>query len=103
MTENKTVKTTTTEENKKAIDAIVETAKKAPAKKAPAKTAIKESLYIQFLGKDIEKAELIERAKAVYKETGGKAAIKSIDLYVKIEESAVYYVINGDISGRFDI
>ena len=42
MTENKTVKTTTTtEENKKAIDAIVETAKKAPAKKAPAKPAEK--------------------------------------------------------------
>ena len=40
MTENKTVKTTTTEDNKKAIDAIVETAKKAPAKKAPAKKPV---------------------------------------------------------------
>ena len=59
--------------------------------------------YIQYLGKDLEKTELVERAKAVYKETGGKATIKSIDLYVKIEESAVYYVVNGDISGRFEI
>ena len=39
--ENKNVKTTTTtEENKKAVDAIVETAKKAPAKKAPAKKPV---------------------------------------------------------------
>lgn len=38
MTENKNAKTTT-EENKKAIEAIVKTAEKAPAKKAPAKKA----------------------------------------------------------------
>ncbi len=84
-------------------------AKKAPAKKAPvkkaaaAKTVVKENFYIQFLGKDLEKEEVIARAKAAYKEAGNKAAIKSIDVYVKFEESAVYYVVNGDISGRFEI
>jgi len=80
------------------------TAKAAPAKKAPAaKTVVKENFYIQFLGKDLEKEEVIARAKAAYKEAGNKAAIKSIDVYVKFEESAVYYVVNGDISGRFEI
>lgn len=84
-------------------------AKKAPAKKAPAKkaaapkTAAKEQFFIQFLGKDLEKDEIISRAKAAYKEAGNKAAIKSLDVYVKFEESAVYYVVNGDISGRFEI
>lgn len=39
MTENKNINATT-EENKKAIETIVETAKKAPAKKAPAKGGI---------------------------------------------------------------
>ncbi len=92
--------------------------KKAPAKKAPAKTAaakkapaktaapmteVKEQFYIQFLGKDLEKDEIISRAKAAYKEAGNKAAVKSLDVYVKFEESAVYYVVNGDISGRFEI
>ena len=80
---------------------VVSAKKVAPAKKEA--VVIKERFYVQFLGKDFEKNDLVDRAKEAYKEAGNRAAIKSIDVYVKFEESAVYYVVNEKVSGRFEI
>ena len=96
-------------EVKKTTVAKKEPVKKAVAKKpavrkpAAKKEAVKEGFYVQFYGKDLEQIEVTKQAKAAYKAAGNKAAIKSIDVYVKPEENAVYYVVNGDITGKFEV
>lgn len=84
-------------------------AKKAPAKKAPAKTttAKKEVVtetYIQYAGQETLTAELLTKVKAAYVAEGHKeSAIKSVKLYVKPEDSAVYYVINEKAVGMVSL
>ncbi|MCR5238500.1 MAG: DUF6465 family protein [Lachnospiraceae bacterium] len=65
---------------------------------------MKSELTIQFAGKDNTESELIARAKDAFKEAGNKASdIKKVDLYVQPENSVVYYVINDDFKGEFQI
>ncbi len=91
-----------------------ETVKKAPAKKAatttakkaPAKKAeVKANISVQFDGKEYKAEDFVKIAKDVWQyDLGNKVAdFKTVDLYVKPEESAVYYVINGDVTGSFAI
>lgn len=96
---------------KKAPAAKKETVKKAPAKKAPAKRAaakkeaVKAIVNLQFSGKSYTDEDLIKIAKDVWKyDLGNKSAdFKSVELYVKPEESRAYYVINGETTGSFAI
>lgn len=88
-------------------------AKKAPAKKEPAKKAtpvkaakaeIKTALYVQFAGNEVTEADIIDKVKAAYVAEGHKeSAIKEINLYVKPEEYAVYYVINDKAIGKVNL
>lgn len=80
-------------------------AAKAKAEKAPAckrtvgarKTAAPEvKLYVQYQGKQISQEEAVEAVKAAW--TG--ETIKTLELYVKPEDGAVYYVINGSETGK---
>lgn len=79
--------------------------KGAPAKKAPAKrTAVKTALYVQFAGKEFTEKELVDAAKKAYVALGNQASdIKTMDVYVKPEESAAYYTVNGEGSDEFKI
>ena len=94
---------------KKAAPAKKEAAKKAaPAKKeAPAKKAAakKEAIYVQFAGKSYSNEELLKIAKDVWVyDMGQKAAdMKSVEIYVKPEESMAYFVVNGTENGSFMI
>ena len=80
------------------------TAKKATAKKAPAekKEETKATIVLQYADKDVTYDTLVENAKNVYQyDMGGKVEdIKTLDLYVKPEESKVYFVVNGEINGE---
>ena len=91
-----------------------EVAKKAPAKKetvkketkaATKKAEVKADVQIQFSGKAYTVDELVKIAKDVWKYDLGKkeADFKTVELYVKPEESLTYYVINGEVSGSFAI
>lgn len=103
------IKTETTVPKAEEVKAEVkEEAKKAPAKKAtPAKAAkaeIKTALYVQFAGNEATEADIIDKVKAAYVAEGHKeSAIKEINLYVKPEEYAVYYVINDKSIGKVDL
>ena len=86
--------------------------KKAPAKKAtetkaaaPKKTAVKTNVVIEVADRKYSSADIEKIAKDVWVyDLGKKAAdLKSVDLYVKPEENKVYYVMNGDVTGDFDI
>lgn len=66
-------------------------AKKAPCKKAAAKkTAAKTAVYVQYAGSEKSVDEIVEAAKAA-----ATAEVKDITVYVKPEDNAAYYVING--------
>ncbi len=82
-------------EAKKAEEPKKETAKKAPAKRTTAKD-IKTSVVVQFAGKEVTEKDLIAAVKKAYTKKGNKVGdIKTIEIYVKPEESAAYYVVNG--------
>lgn len=76
--------------------------KKAPAKRTvSAKKEIKVKAFVQYMGREVEEKEMIAAVKKAWtKATGKKVAdIKSIDLYIKPEDGAVYYVVNGTDTG----
>lgn len=82
-----------------------ETVKKAaPAKKATtAKKAVEPAVVVQFGGQEVNMATVIENAKKAFEAEGNKvSSIKEIQIYVKPEEYAAYYVING-VSGRINL
>lgn len=69
------------------------------------KAAVKETVHVQFSGKTYTTEDLVKIAKDVWKYDLKKkvADFKAVELYVKPEESVVYYVINGEEKGQFNI
>lgn len=75
-------------------------AKKTAAKKTSAKKDIKVKAIVEYYGKQVEEKEIIASVKKAWTKSGRKVGeIKAIDLYIKPEEGAVYYVINGVDTG----
>ena len=59
-------------------------------------------LILQYMGEDIDTTALVEAAKADFKATHKRTLITDLKLYLKPEDHAAYYVINGDASGKVD-
>lgn len=80
-----------------------ETAKKTTAKKTvkAERPAVTQNVYVQFAGLEISTADLTAKVTEEWVALGHRASsIKSLDLYVKPEDMAAYYVINGKESGK---
>lgn len=91
---------------KKTVAAKKEPAKKAVAKKTTAKkAAVQQTVNFQFNGKSYTPEDLLKSCMDVWKYdlNGKEEDVKSVELYVKPEENATYYVINGDVTGSFFI
>lgn len=59
---------------------------------------------IQFYGNEVTLKELEQKVKKIWREEGKfQKDIKSMELYVKIEENRCYYVINKNTSGKFEL
>lgn len=103
-TTKKAAETTAAKKNatKKAVEKTAEVAEKKPAAK---KAAVKCEMQLQFAGKSYTQEDLMKMAKDVWKyDLKQKVGdLKSVELYVKPEESAVYYVMNKDFTGSFVI
>ena len=69
-------------------------AKKTTRRTTTRKTAVKETVSLQYMGKDIHVEEITAK---VEKE------MKSISIYLKPEENKAYYVINEDVTGSIDL
>ena len=79
------------------------TAKKTATKKAAAKNVeIRTEMYLQFAGKEYSQEEILQKVKDIwtYDLNQNLDDIKDIQLYLKPEESAAYYVVNGVESGK---
>ncbi len=81
-------------------------AKKAAAAKKPAaktaKAAPKETVKIQFGADEYDYAEIKKAVEADYK-SKVKGRIKTVEIYIKPEDKAVYYVVNGDFTDKIDL
>lgn len=83
------------------VEEVKEAVKK--AKKATAKKDIKTTLFVEYYGKQVEAKEIIASVKKAWTKAGNKISdIKSMELYVKPEDAAVYYVINKTESGKVE-
>ena len=86
-------------------------AKKEPAKKTAAKKTVKaekpavtQNIYVQFAGNEFLTSDLVAKVTENWVALGHRASsIKSLDLYVKPEDMAAYYVINGKASGSVEL
>lgn len=91
-------------ETKKADAKKAET-KKASVKKTAKKAEPKSEIHIQFSNKSYGQDDLVKIAKDVWKyDLKQKVGdLEKVELYVKPEEGKVYYVMNKDFTGSFDI
>ena len=88
--------------------AKAEPAKKTAAKKTAAKKTVKaekpavtQNIYVQFAGNEFLTSDLVAKVTENWVALGHRASsIKSLDLYVKPEDMADYYVINGKECGK---
>ncbi len=92
-------KTTAPKADAEKKPAAKKTAAKSPAKKTAAKKAAEENVFIQHNGAEVTAADLIAKAKA---DAGVKAPAK-VDVYVRPEINMVYYVIDGEKFGNFEL
>lgn len=84
------------------------TTKTTKSTKTTSKKAVKEEMkpevFIQYQGKESIVADAIEKAKAEFVADGHRvSSIKSLQIYLKPEEYAAYYVINQKFAGRVDL
>ena len=94
--EKKTGRRARTEEEKAATAAARAARKEKAANMKPV-------VVLQYQGKDTEIATLIEAAKADFKAAKKRTPITELTVYLKPEENAAYYVVNGEFSRKLDL
>ena len=81
-------------------------AEKKPAEKKPAAkkaAAPKANIVVEYQGRQVMQADILAGAERVWAQAGRTEAIKTMELYVKPEDGAVYCVINGESVGKFSL
>jgi hypothetical protein len=62
---------------------------------------MKTNIFVEYCGKQTEDKAMIAAVKKAWTDGGNKVGdIKTMQLYIKPEEDAVYYVINESTSGK---
>ena len=85
-------------------DTVKKAVKKTAAKVTEKKNELVSEVYVQFAGQEAKVDAVIERATQAYVADGHRASsIKSLQVYLKPEESAAYYVINSKYAGKVDL
>ncbi len=79
--------------------------KPAAARKTVKKADQKIAVHVQYAGKSYSQEDLVKMAQDVWKYDLKQKVrgLASIDLYVKPEENKVYYVMNQEFTGDFNI
>lgn len=99
-----------TKENvEKTINAVKDTAKNVKSKATKAATAattaarktatkkIDASFYVQYHGKEVSKQTILEKLHEQWLKTHKLSEIKTLDIYLKVEDDTAYCLVNGDI------
>lgn len=65
---------------------------------------MKTSFYVEYAGKQVEEKAVIAKVKELWVADGNKIKdLKTLNLYVKPEENAAYYVINENVLGKIEL
>ena len=58
-------------------------------------------MFVEYQGKQVEDKAIVAAVKKAWTESGNKVGdMKTVELYIKPEEAAVYYVINETETGK---
>lgn len=61
-------------------------------------------MFVEYKGKQVEDKAIVAAVKKAWTESGNKVGdMKTVELYIKPEEAAVYYVINGTETGKVEL
>lgn len=64
---------------------------------------MKSNIFVEYCGNQLEDKAIVATVKKAWTDAGHKLGdIKTMDLYIKPEESAVYYVINQTETGKLE-
>ena len=65
---------------------------------------INQQMILQFNGREFDLGAVEANVKKNWKDSGKKLSeIVDLDIYVKPEEAAVYYVVNKEIEGKVEL
>ena len=88
---------------KKDIEAKTEEVKAAVKKRTVKKADPKVDVVVEFAGRQIVAKEVKDAVLKAYKKANKGVDIKTVEIYVKPEENAAYYVVNGDAKPEYKI
>lgn len=78
--------------------------KETAAKKTAEKKELVPEIFIQYENHEAELEHVVDAAKQAYVESGHRvSSIKDLKIYLKPEDSAAYYVINGKVAGKVEL
>lgn len=73
-------------------------------KRIAKKEELRPEVVIQYAGNAVLVEKIVEKVKKMYLDDGHYlASLKSLQVYVKPEENAAYYVINKKRNGKIDL
>ena len=87
---------------KKAEKPAAKTARKTPVRKTAAAKKSAEpqvSLFLQYMGHELTQEDMVAQVKAKW----AGEEMKTLELYIKPEDQAIYYVVNGEDRGQLDL
>lgn len=91
---------TTAKDTTKAIETRAGVLKEAEDVKKEVKT----SFYLQYMGKEVSTEEITKKVHEAWTASGKSVEeIKTLNVYLKPEEAAAYYVINEETTGKVAI
>ena len=67
------------------------------------KPAVKSSVYVQFADKEITEKEVVANVKKAYADLATGEDLKTLEIYIKLEEGVAYYVANGEAKEEYKV
>ena len=65
---------------------------------------MKTAFYVEAFGKQAEEKDIVAKIKELWVAEGNKVKdIKTLNIYAKPEDNAVYYTINDEIEGSIEL
>lgn len=102
-TAEETTETVEAIETVEAVEEAEEVKEVKKVRKPAAKKEVKTKIMIQHQGREVDSKDLIAAVKKEWTKSKHKVGdMKSMDLYIKPEDGAAYYVINGDVTGKIE-
>lgn len=89
------------DETKKTVEKKASAAKKTVKKVVKKETVV--TATVEFYGRSVLVSDIAAKATDAYKASHDGAEIETLNLYIKPEENAAYYVVNGESSADFKV